>query len=75
MQRTPFFLLIISIFMISSTQNKLQDGVWRADLQVQDRQAPFHFELSGSHTDSATVTLMNGEELVIQCPKSYNHCV
>jgi thiol-disulfide isomerase/thioredoxin len=65
MQRIPFFLLIISIFLISCTQNKLQDGVWRAELQVQDRQAPFLFEVSGAHTDTASVTLMNGEERVV----------
>lgn len=40
-----------------------QDGIWRGELAVADnRQAPFLFEVKAANTDSATVTLINGEE-------------
>jgi thiol-disulfide isomerase/thioredoxin len=41
----------------------LQDGTWRAELSVSHgRAAPFLFEVTGGGTDSAVLTLVNGEE-------------
>ncbi|MDR1122233.1 MAG: TlpA family protein disulfide reductase [Dysgonamonadaceae bacterium] len=44
-------------------QQLLQDGIWRAELSVSHgRQAPFLFEVANAKTDSAVLTLINGEE-------------
>ncbi|MDR1416484.1 MAG: TlpA family protein disulfide reductase [Prevotellaceae bacterium] len=44
-------------------RQQLQDGVWRAELLVSHgRQAPFLFEVANAKTDSAVLTLINGEE-------------
>ncbi|GAP72780.1 alkyl hydroperoxide reductase [Candidatus Symbiothrix dinenymphae] len=49
----------------SSPSGRLQDGIWRGTLAVHDnKQAPFLFEVQHANTDSATVTLLNGEERV-----------
>jgi peroxiredoxin len=41
----------------------LQDGTWRAELSVSHGQkAPFLFEVANAATDSAVLTLINGEE-------------
>ncbi|MDR0737780.1 MAG: TlpA family protein disulfide reductase [Prevotellaceae bacterium] len=45
--------------------HRLQDGAWRAELTVADgRQAPFLFDVRHAATDSAVLTLINGEERV-----------
>jgi peroxiredoxin len=47
----------------TAPQHRLQDGTWRAELSVSHgRQAPFLLETSGGATDSAVLTLINGEE-------------
>lgn len=44
-------------------RHRLQDGTWRAELSVSHgRQAPFLFEVAGGDSDSAVLTLINGEE-------------
>ena len=49
----------------TAPQYRLQDGVWRAELTVSDgKQAPFLFEVRHAATDSAVLTLLNGEERV-----------
>jgi thiol-disulfide isomerase/thioredoxin len=43
----------------------LQDGVWRAELTLSDgKQAPFLFDVRHAATDTAILTLINGEERV-----------
>jgi peroxiredoxin len=42
-----------------------QDGVWRGELSLADnKKAPFLFEVSNVRSDSATLTLLNGDERV-----------
>jgi peroxiredoxin len=58
-----FFLMILSA--CTSNSGRWQDGLWRGELAVTDnKQAPFLFEIKNADTDSATVTLINGEERV-----------
>ncbi|MDR1743473.1 MAG: TlpA family protein disulfide reductase [Dysgonamonadaceae bacterium] len=61
-----FFVLTVLLSVISCReQTELKDGVWRGELTVAgNKKAPFLFETSRSQTDSATVTLRNGEERV-----------
>ncbi|MDR3193770.1 MAG: TlpA family protein disulfide reductase [Tannerella sp.] len=59
-----FLPLLVLFFSCHSSDGRWQDGLWRGELRIQDRQAPFLFETSRFGTDSATVTLMNGEERV-----------
>ena len=63
-KKFSFLLLIISVFFISCGHQHSPDGIWRGELQVQDQQAPFLFELKGTQSDSASATLINGEEKV-----------
>ena len=63
-KKISFLLLITSVFFISCGHQHSLDGIWRGELQVQDQQAPFLFELKGIQGDSASVTLINGEEKV-----------
>jgi thiol-disulfide isomerase/thioredoxin len=58
-------LFLITGGSCSPRQQRLQDGIWRGELSVSHgKQAPFLFEVSGAATDSAVVTLRNGEESV-----------
>lgn len=58
-----FFLMILSA--CTPRSDKEQDGLWRGELTVADnKQAPFLFEVKNANTDSAMVTLINGEERV-----------
>ncbi|MDR0545991.1 MAG: TlpA family protein disulfide reductase [Dysgonamonadaceae bacterium] len=60
-----FFLMILSACTKQSGE-ALPDGVWRGELAVADnKQAPFMFEVKNANTDSATITLINGEERVL----------
>jgi thiol-disulfide isomerase/thioredoxin len=43
----------------------LKNGIWRGELTVQNKQAPFLFEIKFSGTDSASLTLINGAERVL----------
>ena len=63
-KKISFLLLITSVFFISCGHQHSRDGIWRGELQVQDQQAPFLFELKGTQSDSASATLINGEEKV-----------
>jgi peroxiredoxin len=42
--------------------NRLTDGLWRGELMIQHRPAPFLFEIAYAGTDSARLTFHNGEE-------------
>ncbi|MDR2449748.1 MAG: TlpA family protein disulfide reductase [Prevotellaceae bacterium] len=49
----------------TAPQRRLHDGAWRAELTVSDgRQAPFLFDVRHAATDTALLTLINGEERV-----------
>jgi thiol-disulfide isomerase/thioredoxin len=63
-KKIHFLVLIISVFMVSCGHHHSYDGIWRGELQVQDQQTPFLFELKGIQGDSASVILINGEEKV-----------
>lgn len=63
-KKIKFLPLITTVLLISCGHHHSLDGIWRGELQVQDQQAPFLFELKGTQGDSATVTLFNGEERV-----------
>lgn len=56
--------LLFTIFSVSCNTKNSYEGIWRGELQVQDKQAPFLFELKNAHPDTTTVTLINGEERV-----------
>jgi thiol-disulfide isomerase/thioredoxin len=57
--------LISLPFLGGSCQQALQTGTWRGELTIADgKQAPFIFEVQNATTDSATVTLINGDERV-----------
>ncbi|GHT79264.1 hypothetical protein AGMMS50262_22760 [Bacteroidia bacterium] len=57
--------IVLGLFTTcTSPTGKLQDGIWRGELAVVDKQAPFLFEVQNAETDSAVVTLINGEERV-----------
>jgi len=58
-----FSTLFLSCF--SHSGDKLKNGIWRGELTVQNKQAPFLFEIKSSGTDSASLTLMNGNERVM----------
>ena len=65
------FLLgcLVALFFAGASctapHHRLQDGVWRAELTLpDDRQAPFLFEVRHAATDTAVLTLLNGEERV-----------
>jgi len=56
---------VISLLTLSAcTPQKWQDGLWRGELAVQDKQAPFLFEVKNANTDSTILTLINGKERV-----------
>ncbi|MDR1103272.1 MAG: TlpA family protein disulfide reductase [Tannerella sp.] len=62
-----WIILLLPVFFSCRPPSggELQDGLWRGELAVQDRQAPFLFEVNHAGTDSATLTLFNGEEKVL----------
>jgi Peroxiredoxin len=60
-----FFLLTILVLTTScKDSNKLQNGLWRGELIVSEKLAPFLFEVKDAGTESVSVTIMNGEERV-----------
>lgn len=67
-------ILTLSVLLVACTSgdNRLQDGIWRGELQVQDRQAPFLFEVKNTAADSSVITLINGEERVELTGISYS---
>ncbi|MDR2814609.1 MAG: TlpA family protein disulfide reductase [Prevotellaceae bacterium] len=71
LRRVTYSLLgsLAGLFFLGASctapQHRLQDGTWRAELSVSDnKQAPFLFEVRHAATDSAVLTLINGEERV-----------
>lgn len=67
MKKIQLIFLILLVAGISSCEqkNELQSGIWRGELAVSgNRKAPFLFEVEKHGADSATVTLLNGEERV-----------
>lgn len=67
MRKLQLFLLVLLLAGLSSCEkkNELREGIWRGELTVSgDRKAPFLFEVEKQGTDSATITLHNGEERV-----------
>jgi thiol-disulfide isomerase/thioredoxin len=58
-------LLIITTLSFVEVKEKLQNGIWHAELTIIDgKKVPFLFELKNADTDSVTLTLLNGEERV-----------
>ncbi|MDR2122940.1 MAG: TlpA family protein disulfide reductase [Flavobacteriaceae bacterium] len=56
---------LVSASCVSFHKGKLQDGIWRAELSVfKGKKVPFLFEVKNANTDSAVLTLINGEERV-----------
>ncbi len=67
MKNFQFLFLAILMTGLGSCVKKggLQEGTWRGELALAgDRRAPFLFEVKKQGTDSATFTLINGEERV-----------
>jgi len=66
MKKIMFLILIVAGILSCERNSTLQSGLWRGTLAVaDDRQAPFLFEVNNVTTDTATVTLINGEERVV----------
>ncbi|MCE5205969.1 MAG: TlpA family protein disulfide reductase [Porphyromonadaceae bacterium] len=67
MKNFKFLFLALLLVSLGSCAKKggLQEGTWRGELALAtDRTAPFLFEVKKQGTDSATFTLINGEERV-----------
>jgi len=65
MKKIIFLILIIAGILSCEKKSTLQSGLWRGELAVaNDKQAPFLFEVNNVTTDTATITLINGEERV-----------
>ena len=60
----PTLLLVFVLIISCGKKTTLQNGIWRGELTVQERQVPFLFEVKNADTDSSTITLTNGEERV-----------
>lgn len=56
-------LLALSSGMMNA-QSRLSDGKWRGEFEAGSNRIPFVFLVANSATDSATVTLANGDERV-----------
>lgn len=58
--------MLIAVLTACNTTEKtmLQSGTWRGELAVQDKWAPFTFEVKTIDNDSTVVTLINGDERV-----------
>jgi thiol-disulfide isomerase/thioredoxin len=66
MKTIHYLLFLMIVSACSPRSGERHDGLWRGELSVADhKQAPFLFEVKNAHTDSATVTLINGEERVL----------
>jgi peroxiredoxin len=64
MRKLLIYILILILFASELySQHRLRDGIWRGELQVQDKQAPFLLKVSGANNIAGTkITLINGEE-------------
>lgn len=61
-----FFLIsfFVGLFFSCIHHTHLHDGIWRGELSLIEKEAPFLFELKNAGSDSAVVTLINGVERV-----------
>lgn len=67
MRKNLLLTITIGLLLVScAPQNgsKLPDGVWRGELAVQDKWAPFIIDVKTVDNDSLLVTLVNGDERV-----------
>ncbi|MDR1674965.1 MAG: TlpA family protein disulfide reductase [Tannerella sp.] len=70
MTKLRSFVLILVLSLATSAgcrqdSRRMHNGVWRAELTVAEgKKAPFLFEIQCAGSDSATLTLINGEERV-----------
>jgi len=65
MKKILLLILIAAGILACERKSTLQSGIWRGELAVAgNRQAPFLFEVHRVSSDTATVTLINGEERV-----------
>lgn len=56
---------LLIVFVSCQKKGGLQEGTWRGELSLAgDRTAPFLFEVKKTSTDTATFTLINGDERV-----------
>jgi thiol-disulfide isomerase/thioredoxin len=63
--RKLIFLTLLAVLATSCHHHThLEEGIWRGELSLVEKSAPFLFELKKTGTDSATVTLFNGTERV-----------
>ncbi len=64
MRNLLIFTVLALFFTSCHPHSHFQDGVWRGELTLVEKAAPFLFELTHSDTDSAQITLLNGTERV-----------
>ncbi|MBK5194745.1 MAG: TlpA family protein disulfide reductase [Proteiniphilum sp.] len=65
MKKILLLILIVAGILSCERKSTLQSGIWRGELTVaNNKQAPFLFEVNNVTADTATVTLINGEERV-----------
>jgi thiol-disulfide isomerase/thioredoxin len=74
MKRVIIFTFVFIAAILTGCRHRVQlhNGLWHAELAVaENKQAPFLFEVHNAATDSATVTLLNGDERVVLTGVSY----
>jgi len=66
MNKIWLLLVVVSVLFSCGHHHHshLHDGMWRGELTLIEKQAPFLFELKNAGSDSALVILINGEERV-----------
>lgn len=65
MKKVLLLILIATGILSCERKSTLQSGIWRGELAVvNNKKAPFLFEVNYVSSDTATVTLINGEERV-----------
>jgi thiol-disulfide isomerase/thioredoxin len=65
MKTRHYLFLLMILSACTPRSGEWKDGFWRGELAVADnKQAPFLFEVKNANTDSAVMTLINGEERV-----------
>lgn len=64
MNKVILILVLPVVFIACQPHSHLQEGIWKGELALIEKQAPFLFELKMKGTDSATIILINGNERV-----------
>lgn len=67
MKKITLLTMITALLFVAcneKTSNSFNSGTWKGELAVQDKWAPFLFEVKTITADSAVVTLINGSEKV-----------